>query len=103
MIDATTFIASLSATRDRLTKDESPGLTQLAAQVAMMEAALVTLANTSPDRDALLRWLDLTGAEAAHDSPAGRVIRAATRQLAKVHRQLVGLRSRRCAISTACS
>lgn len=83
MIDATAFLSSLAADRDRLTADGPPGLTQLAAQVALMEAALVTLADTSPNRNALQRWLQVAGAEAENDSPAGHAIRAAARLLAE--------------------
>ena len=48
-----------------------------------MEAVLVTLADTSLNRDALQRWLQLAGAKAEHDSPAGHAIRAAGRLLAE--------------------
>ena len=48
-----------------------------------MEAAIVTLADTSPNRDALQRWLHIAGAEAEHDSPAGHAIRQAARLLAE--------------------
>ena len=47
-----------------------------------MEAVLVTLADTSPNRDALQRWLQVAGAEAGRDSPVGYAIRAAARELA---------------------
>ena len=83
MSDPTGFIRSLATARDRLTADGPPGLTQLAAQVALVEAALVTLADTSPNRDALQRWLQVAGAEAENDSPAGHAIRAAARLLAE--------------------
>ncbi len=83
MIDATAFLSSIAADRDRLTADGPPSLTQLAAQVALMEAALVTLADTSPNRDALQRWLQVAGAKAENDSPAGHAIRAAARLLAE--------------------
>ena len=83
MIDATAFLSGLAADRDRLTAAGPPSLTQLAAQVALMEAALVILADTSPNRDALQRWLQVAGAEAEHDSPAGHAIRAAARLLAE--------------------
>ncbi len=83
MIDATAFLSSLAAERDRLTADGPPSLTQLAAKVAVMEAAIVMLADTSPNRDALQRWLQVAGAEAEHDSPAGHAIRAAARLLAE--------------------
>ena len=79
----TATITSLADARDRLTRDGPPGLTQLAAQVALMEAALVTLADTSPNREALMRWLRVASAEAEHDSPAGHAIRAAARLLAE--------------------
>ena len=60
-----------------------PTPTQLAAQVALMEPAIVTLADTGPNRGALQRWLQVAGAEAEHDSPAGHAIRAAARLLAE--------------------
>ena len=82
--DPTGFIASLASARDRLTAEGPPGVTQLAAKVALLEAALVTLADAGPNRDALLRWLQLAGAEAEHDSPAGHAIRAAARKLARI-------------------
>lgn len=49
-----------------------------------MEAGLMTLADTSPNLDALQRWLQVAGVEAEHDSPAGHAIRAAARELARV-------------------
>lgn len=48
-----------------------------------MVAALTTLADTSPNRDALQWWLQVAGAEAEHDSSAGHAIRAAARVLAE--------------------
>ena len=83
MQDPTATIVNLADARDRLTADGPPNLTQLAAQVALMEAAIVTLADTSPNRGALQRWLWVAGAEAEHDSPAGHAIRAAARLLAE--------------------
>lgn len=65
MIDATAFLSGLAADRDRLTASGPPSLTRVAAQVALMEAALATLAGTSPDRDASLRWLQVAGTEPA--------------------------------------
>lgn len=79
----TDILASLADARDELQADGPPGLTQLAAQVALMEAALALLADNSPNRDALLRWLHVAGAEAEHDTPVGHAIRAAARRLAK--------------------
>ena len=55
MIDGTAFLSSLAAERDCLTADGPPSMTQLAAQVALMEAPLVTLDDISPNRDALQR------------------------------------------------
>lgn len=49
-----------------------------------MEAALVTLADTSSNCEALQRWLQVAGAEAEHDNSAGHTIRAAARPLARV-------------------
>ena len=43
-----------------------PTPTQLAAQVALMEAVLVTLDDISPNQDALQRWLQVAG---VHDRP----------------------------------
>ena len=83
MSDPTATIISLADARDRLTADGPPSLTQLAAKVALMEAAIVMLADTSPNREALQRWLRVAGAEAVHDSPAGHAIRAAARLLAE--------------------
>lgn len=83
LVAAAAFLSGLAADRERLAADGPPGLTQLAAQVALMEAALVTLADTSPNREALQRWLQVAGAEAVHASPAGHRIRAAARLLAE--------------------
>ena len=83
MSDPTATIISLADSRDRLTADGPPSLTQLAARVALLEAAVVTLADTSPNRGALLRWLHVAGASSDRDSPAGHAIRAAARLLAK--------------------
>lgn len=79
----TDMLTGLADARGRLEADGPPGLAQLAAQVALMEAALVVLADTSPNRDALLRWLDVAGAEAEHDTPVGHAIRAAARRLSE--------------------
>ena len=70
MIDGTAFLSSLAAERDCLTADGPPSMTQLAAQVALMEAPLVTLDDISPNQDALQRWLQVAGVDAVHDSPA---------------------------------
>ena len=61
-----------------------PGLAQLAAQVALLEAAIVILGDASPNRDGLLRWLGVVGAEAEHDTPTGHAIRAAARRLSEM-------------------
>ncbi len=53
MPDPTDVLAKLAAERDCLTADGPPSLTQLAAQVALMSAALVTLADSSSYRDNL--------------------------------------------------
>ena len=53
MVDTAAFLSGLAADRDRLAAARPPSLTQLATQVALMEAALVTLADTSPNQDAL--------------------------------------------------
>ena len=45
-------------------------MTQLAAQVALMKAVLVTLDDISPNQDALQRWLQVAGAGGVHDRPA---------------------------------
>ena len=45
-------------------------MTQLAAQVALMEAVLVTLDDISPNQDALQRWLQVAGVGGVHDRPA---------------------------------
>ena len=83
MNDGTAFLSRLAADRDCLNTDGPPSLTQLAAKVALIEAALVTLADTSPNRDALQRWLQIAGVKAEHDSPAGHAIHAAARLLAE--------------------
>ena len=80
----TDVLTSLTDVRDSLEADGPPGLTQLAAQVALLEAAFVVLADASPNRDALLRWLHVLGAEAEHDTPAGHAIRAAARRLSEM-------------------
>ena len=82
MLDPTDALLHLADARDRL-KVEPATLVQLAAQVAVLEAAVVMLADTSPNRDALQRWLQVAGAEAEYDSPAGHAIRAAARLLAE--------------------
>ena len=81
MLDPTDALLRLIDARDRLTVEPAT-LTQLAAQVAVLEAAVVMLADTSPNRDALQRWLQVAGAEAGRDSPVGYAIRAAARELA---------------------
>ena len=81
MLDPTDALLRLADARDRLTVEPAT-LTRLAAQVAVLEAAVVMLADTSPNRDALQRWLQVAGAEAGHDSPVGYAIRAAARELA---------------------
>ena len=44
-------------------------MTQLAAQVALMEAVLVTLDDISPNCGALQRWLQVAGVGGVHDRP----------------------------------
>ena len=83
MNDGTAFLSCLATDRDLLTADGPPSLTQLAAKVALIEAALVTLADTSPNRDASQQWLQIAGAKAKHNSLASHAIRAAARLLAE--------------------
>ena len=81
MPDPTDALLRLIDARDRLTVEPAT-LTQLAAQVAVLEAAVVMLVDTSPNRSAMQRWLQIAGAEAEHDTPVGYAIRAAARELA---------------------
>ena len=73
---------SLADARDRIEADGPMTLTQLSAQNAVLEAAVVTLAATSPNREPLMRWLALAGTEAEYDTEIGHAIRTAARELA---------------------
>ena len=53
MPNLTGTLAKLADACDRLTADGPPNLTQLAARVALVEAAIVILADTSPNREDL--------------------------------------------------